>query len=435
MARLATSAWSPCWEWGGLVFTQVIFTPEPIALVRRAERQALRGLAGAPPNRPALARSDHAPSEPDLSWLRELRGQLADVGGPVPLAGGRRDGRLWRHRVRCSCRSRERRSPELLGSSCITFLRTAALTEDRNDRRRLAPHVEDLAETVADLASDPADQATRQRAVRRAIQVAHNVSELTQPVLAPETTAAMTFLLVVFDLLVCAGVNPRLPAAMRGDLRRYWSSDYRRGLPLWPRRRRESTTVRARAATLRASLRQVALQGMIPTAWAMVSRSHRHRLICQGAKSTVTQYGADLILSAVAASDRLGIVEPDSTACSAMPGPAPVIDRRCATTAAPRPRPTACPAASRSACRLRPGVRRLILVVGLEQEASTIRVRPAEGSITYGTRASPSWSVAQVDTGVRGVVRSKSVAGDALQPGELGLANRNRYSMSTVRLE
>lgn len=230
-----------------LVFTQVIFTPEPIALVRRAERQALRGLA-AELHRTAraLARSDHAPSEPDLSRLRELRGQLADVGwaGAASQRAARRSV-LWRHRVRPLVPVTENAGHlELLGSSCITFLRTAALTEDRNDRRRLAPHVEDLAETVADLASDPADQATRQRAVRRAIQVAHNVSELTQPVLAPETTAAMTFLLVVFDLLVCAGVNPRLArAAMRGDPEEVpvvgLPAEVR--LPLWPRRRREST--------------------------------------------------------------------------------------------------------------------------------------------------------------------------------------------------
>lgn len=226
-----------------LVFTQVIFTPEPIALVRRAERQALRGLA-AELHRTAraLARSDHAPSEPDLSRLRELRGQLADVGwaGAASQRAARRSV-LWRHRVRPLVPVTENAGHlELLGSSCITFLRTAALAGDHKERRRLAPHVQELAETVADLAEDPADQDRRQRAVRRSIRVARDASALAQPVLAEESAAVMTFLLLVFDLLVFAGVNPRLArAAMRGGAEEVpvvgLPAEVR--LPLWPRRR------------------------------------------------------------------------------------------------------------------------------------------------------------------------------------------------------
>lgn len=123
-----------------LVFTQVIFTPEPIALVRRAERQALRGLA-AELHRTAraLARSDHAPSEPDLSRLRELRGQLADVGwaGAASQRAARRSV-LWRHRVRPLVPVTENAGHlELLGSSCIHL--PAHGGADRRPKRPVAP--------------------------------------------------------------------------------------------------------------------------------------------------------------------------------------------------------------------------------------------------------------------------------------------------------
>ena len=128
----------------------------------------------------------------------------------------------------------------MLGSSCLTFLRTAALSQDRALRRRLAPSVEDLAEVVADLAVDPADQATRQHVVRRAIRIARDVSALAGPVLAAETALVTTFLLIVLDLLIFAGVAPTLArAAMRGDAEEVpvigLPAELR--LPLWPRRR------------------------------------------------------------------------------------------------------------------------------------------------------------------------------------------------------
>lgn len=226
-----------------LFFTQVVFTPEPVALVQRAERQALRGLARALAHTAReLRRADYIPAEPDLTRLRQLRGQLTEVGwaGDASQRAAQRSV-LWRHRVRPLIPVTENAGHlELLGSSCITFLRTAALAGDHKERRRLAPHVQELAETVADLAEDPADQDRRQRAVRRSIRVARDASALAQPVLAEESAAVMTFLLLVFDLLVFAGVNPRLArAAMRGGAEEVpvvgLPAEVR--LPLWPRRR------------------------------------------------------------------------------------------------------------------------------------------------------------------------------------------------------
>lgn len=227
-----------------LVFTQVIFSPEPVALVRRAERQALRGLAEELERTARqLAGDDEPPrGEPDLVRLRLLRGQIAEVGwaGEASQRAARRT-LLWRYR-------RPRLAPvtenaghlELLGSSCLTFLRTATLSEDRTRWRRLAPNVAKLAEVMAELAADPADQATRQHVVRRAIRVARDVSRLARPALAAESALVTTFLLVVLDLLVFAGVDPRLArAAMRGDAEEVpvvgLPAEVR--LPLWPRRR------------------------------------------------------------------------------------------------------------------------------------------------------------------------------------------------------
>lgn len=227
-----------------LVFTQVLFSPEPVALVRRAERQALRGIADELRRAARHLARDDAPHEPDLSRLRRLRGQIVDVGwaGAASLRAARRSV-LWRHRARRLAPVTETAGQlELLGSSCMTFLRTASLTRDREQRRRLAPHVEELAEVVAALAVDPADQGVRQQAVRRALRVARDVSAPAPPVPATEETAAVTtFLLVVFDLLVFAGVTPPLAqAAMRGDTDEVpvvgLPAELR--LPLWPRRRR-----------------------------------------------------------------------------------------------------------------------------------------------------------------------------------------------------
>lgn len=229
-----------------LLFTQVIFTPEPVALVRRAERQALRGLADEL-RRAArdLARAQHTPHEPDLSRLRELRGQLTDVGwAGTASRRAAAHSLLWRYRVRRLVPVTENAGHlEVMGSSCITFLRTAALTHHSEQRRRLAPHVEELSEVVAGLAVDPGDQKTRQQAVRRAIRVARSVAYPNRLAMVEETATVMTFAMVIFDLLVFAGVNPHLArAAMRGDADEVpvvgLPAEVR--LPLWSRRRSRS---------------------------------------------------------------------------------------------------------------------------------------------------------------------------------------------------
>jgi hypothetical protein len=107
------------------VFTQVLFSPEPVVLLRRAEAAALADLAdGLQLTARALERDDDTLAEPAMASLRDLRDRMAELR--------------------------------------------------RINRRRLAPSVRELAAAIGDLARAPGDRPSRQRAADRALELARS---------------------------------------------------------------------------------------------------------------------------------------------------------------------------------------------------------------------------------------------------------------------
>ena len=206
-----------------LVFTQVLFSPEPLGLLRRAEAAALADTAdGLELTARALERDDDELAERAISSLRDLRDRLAE------LRRSRRASRrvvrhslLWRTRMAPVVRERENADHlDLLGGSCLLLARTA-MTMSPAERQRLAPNVRELADAIADLARAPDDRPTRQRAADRALDLARWLAG--NPLQSQAALAASVAIrMVATDVMVLAGVDPGQVADAvqegRGDL-------------------------------------------------------------------------------------------------------------------------------------------------------------------------------------------------------------------------
>jgi uncharacterized membrane protein YgaE (UPF0421/DUF939 family) len=206
-----------------LVFTQVLFSPEPVGLLRRAEAAALTDMAdGLKLTAQALERDDKQLAERTISSLRDLRDRLAELSRSR-RASSRvvRHSLLWRTRMAPVVRERENAGHlDLLGGSCLLLARTA-LTMSPAERQRLAPNVRELAGAIADLARAPGDRPTRQRAADRALDLARWVADNPQPSQAA-LAASAAIRMVATDVMVFAGVDPGQAADAvregRGDL-------------------------------------------------------------------------------------------------------------------------------------------------------------------------------------------------------------------------
>jgi Fusaric acid resistance protein-like len=192
-----------------LLFTQVLFSPEPLALLRRAEAAALADMAEAVElTARALESDDEDLAEQAMDHLRSLRDRLSELGRT--RAASRRVARrsaVWRSQIAPVVRETEDAGRlDLLGSSCLTLTRTAIAT-DAASQRRLAPHVRALAEALANLAGEPGDRSTRQEAADRALEVARQLATGETPS-EPEAVAAIVALRrAASDLMIFAGVE------------------------------------------------------------------------------------------------------------------------------------------------------------------------------------------------------------------------------------
>jgi hypothetical protein len=192
-----------------LLFTQVLFSPEPVALLRRAEAAALADMAEALRlTARALERDDDDVAEQAMSHLRTLRDRLSDLVR-TRAASGRvaRRSAVWRSQLAPVVQETEDAGRlDLLGGSCLTLTRTAMAT-DSASRRSLAPHVRELADGLAALADHPGERSTRQEAADRALEVARRLGAEDLPT-EPEGVAAIVALrTVASDLMVFAGVD------------------------------------------------------------------------------------------------------------------------------------------------------------------------------------------------------------------------------------
>ena len=193
-----------------LGFSQILFSPEPVALVRRAASDVLTQMAeGVELTARALEHDDPELGERAMSRLRDLHARIVELRR-VTQASQRvvRHSVAWRARSAPVVRETENVGHlDLLGGSCLLLAR-AAIAMSPAERGWLAPSVRVLAAAMADLAGDPGDRATRQRAADHALDLARRVVGHDAPGQSPLAAAIVIVRIVVTDVMVVAGVDP-----------------------------------------------------------------------------------------------------------------------------------------------------------------------------------------------------------------------------------
>jgi uncharacterized membrane protein YgaE (UPF0421/DUF939 family) len=194
-----------------LVFSQLLFAPEPLGLLRRAEAEALAGMAhGLRLTADMIDSGDDRLAGWALDRLREVRDNLSELAR-TRTASSRvvRHTVIWRTRKAALVRENEIAGHlDLLGGSCLLLTRTAAAVSP-TERPRLAPSVHELAGALRALAGRPSDRRTRQHATDRALTAARHLRDIdtgADPALAAAILAAR---LVSDDITVFADVQPR----------------------------------------------------------------------------------------------------------------------------------------------------------------------------------------------------------------------------------
>ena len=201
-----------------LVFSQILFSPEPVALLRSAEAAALGSMAdGLGLTAEALERDDDELALESVNRLRYLRDRLGELER-LRQASGRiaRHSLVWRWEMAPVVAENESVGRlDLLGGSCIMLARMAAATSSP-ERQALAPIVRDLASALANLAKKLDDRHVRQRAADQALEVARRLPRSNAPPGSTLQTALLVARIAAVDLMVFAGVDPEeVDAAMR----------------------------------------------------------------------------------------------------------------------------------------------------------------------------------------------------------------------------
>ena len=192
-----------------LVFTQLLFSPEPLALLRRSETALLARMAdGLALTARALDEDDDELAEQAIAELRARPDELVELRR-TRRASARvaRRTLVWRSQRALVVQESENADHlDLLGASCLLLARVAPSLK-RDERRTLARSVRDLAGALTALARDLGDRETRQRAADRAFDVATAIAGSDS---TPESTLAAGVIAVrmlAIDLMVFAGVE------------------------------------------------------------------------------------------------------------------------------------------------------------------------------------------------------------------------------------
>lgn len=190
-----------------LVFSQLLFSPEPVRLLRRAEAAALLGMAkGLGLTARALRTGEARLAEEGISVLRDLYDELADVGRMRQASHRVARRSVWRSRRALVVRESENADHlDLLGSSCLVARVAPPLAP--TERMLVEPVVTDLAGALSDLAAGLSDPATRQRVAEQALAGANRVAAVAPPPTSALAAAVLGTRLLATDLMVFAGVD------------------------------------------------------------------------------------------------------------------------------------------------------------------------------------------------------------------------------------
>jgi uncharacterized membrane protein YgaE (UPF0421/DUF939 family) len=192
-----------------LVFTQLLFPPEPVALLRRAETALLQRMAdGLALAAGALEQDDDDLADQAINALRQLPGGLTELRR-TRRASARvaRRTLVWRAHRELVVRENENADHlDLLAGSCLLLARMAAFLTS-TERQTLGPSVRDLAEILASLARDVGDRETRQHAADRALEVVNTVPDSDAPSDSALGASITGVRMVATDLIVFTGVD------------------------------------------------------------------------------------------------------------------------------------------------------------------------------------------------------------------------------------
>ncbi|MEY9214884.1 hypothetical protein ABH917_004330 [Thermobifida halotolerans] len=193
-----------------LVISQLLFPVRVVAILRRAEADALAEMARMLDDTGrALARDDSTSTEETVDRLGGLSQPIADLTQTRESS---------RRTVRSSTIRWGDLTPILredehvdrliyLGESCLTLARTtAAMSPD--ERHRFAPMVCEIAAALDMLAKDLNGHATRQRAVDRALEAARPFGGRPTDDDPLTVSTHLAVLLVATDIMLFAGIDP-----------------------------------------------------------------------------------------------------------------------------------------------------------------------------------------------------------------------------------
>jgi len=194
-----------------LVFSQILFAPEPVRLLRREESRALNLVAD------AFELAARAVDDDDDDLAGQAIDKLRDLGRLLSELGQTRE--ASQHVADRSAVWRSQRAPvveekenagqlDLLGGSAMMVIRNATAA-DGDDRKVLSPAIHSLGAEVRDLARDPGDQAVRQRAADRVLACVRQLqSDDRVQAAAPSSALAATVDAIrtaAVDIMVFAG--------------------------------------------------------------------------------------------------------------------------------------------------------------------------------------------------------------------------------------
>jgi uncharacterized membrane protein YgaE (UPF0421/DUF939 family) len=192
-----------------LVFTQLLFSPEPVALLRRAEAAVLERIAsGLTLTARALELDDDELAEQAVAAIRELPDDITELRR-MRRASSRvaRRTLVWRgHSARVVRENENADHLDLLAGSCLLLARFAPSVSSP-ERRTLGPSVRGLAGVLADLAHELGNRETRQRAADRALEIANAVPGSDAPAGSTLAFAVTGIRLVATDLMIFAGLD------------------------------------------------------------------------------------------------------------------------------------------------------------------------------------------------------------------------------------
>jgi uncharacterized membrane protein YgaE (UPF0421/DUF939 family) len=205
-----------------LVFTQVVFSPEPVALLRRAESNTLKHIArGLAQTADLLRGTDRAGADRASKGLWTLPARLAELDR-LREAGSRmaRRSALWQsQRPEVARETTQADQLAFIAGASVMLARTS-IDVCSTARDPLAERIGVLGAVLERLGNAPGDRSVRQQAVGDALAA-------TRPLGAgdpsePSLVAAFVILVILArHILIFAGLTPReADEAMRGELAR-----------------------------------------------------------------------------------------------------------------------------------------------------------------------------------------------------------------------